>query len=139
MPRYGSGEDGWSGMPVHSKKGSCEPSWQFRGSWPGLFLKLPLPTSCSQNMRAAAWLMTGEEETGNRAGSRILKSVNVPLTGYGHLISAHRYGNRKGLHRELLEPSALRFPYLRGLSLNRVPWLPVTELPPLLLSSSAWE
>lgn len=32
-------------------------------------------------------------------------------------------------------------PYLRGLSLNRVLWLPITELPPLLLppSSSPWE
>lgn len=32
-------------------------------------------------------------------------------------------------------------PYRKGLSLNRVLWLPATELPPLLLppSSSAWE
>lgn len=73
-----------------------------------------------------------------------------PLTGHVCLISAHKGHSRKTLHSELPEPSAPRVrairrgggdPYLRGLSLNRVLWLPITELPPLLLlpSSSPWE
>lgn len=59
---------------------------------------------------------------------------------------------RKDTMRRPTRPSALQVsaihggggggnPYLRGLSLNRVLWLPITELPPLLLlpSSSPWE
>lgn len=35
------------GTSIRSRKGSCEPHLHFQGFWPGLFLKLPLPTSCS--------------------------------------------------------------------------------------------
>lgn len=72
------------------------------------------------------------------------------MAGHGHLISAHKGHERKRLCSEHPSPvlcgsaqstEGVAILYLRGLSLNRVLWLPITELPPLLLlpSSSPWE
>jgi hypothetical protein len=65
--------------------------------------------------------------------SSSVKTGRTPLTKHGHLVSAYKVlcgaAQWKGggtLHS-----------YLSGLSLNSVLWLPVTELPPLLLLPSS--
>lgn len=83
-----------SGTAIHSRRGSCEPSTQFWGFRPGLCLKLPLPTSCSLNMRQPSLDRTA-------LGSGILGGVAVPLTRHGQgLVSAHGSHNGKRRHGE---------------------------------------
>lgn len=78
-------------------------------------------------------------------GPGLLTGVNVPFDWMRSPFT--KVTTERG--RTVIYPSPLLcgaarstgIPYLRGLSLNRVLWLPITELPPLLLlpSSSPWE
>lgn len=90
---------------------------------PGVRLQLPLPTSCSLTVRVAApqWV---------KKAQHLLRQTPLGICDHTGCSGIDRAGGA---------PSS---PYLRGLSLNRVLWLPATELPPLLLlppSSSTWE